>query len=195
MRKRKVGVGLLGAWAVLIVALLLIRLIPTPDTTPGEAEVPVVQPGWASVEEVVDGDTVRIAIAGRTETVRVVGIDTPEVERSGKPGGCYGREAAAVTRGWLKGREVRVEPAREQRDRYGRLLASLEPRDGPIGGRDLARSLALAGYARPLVIPPNVDDAPTIEEFTRLAREEGRGLWGACGFERSFPGKRDPAGG
>jgi len=192
---RKAGVGLLGAWVILLIALLLIRLIPTPDGPSGEVDVPVVRAGWAVVDEVVDGDTVRITIDGRSETVRVVGIDTPEVERSGKTGGCYGREAATTTRAWLKGRDVRVDPAVEQRDRYGRLLASLAPRDGPIAGRDLARSLALGGYARPLVIPPNVEDASTIDEFVRRARNEGRGLWGACGFERAFPGKRDPAAG
>lgn len=190
MRRR----GLILAVILLVAAVVIARLVPVPDGADTEIAEPIVAPGLATVERVVDGDTLRIEIDGRKETVRVVGIDTPEVAREDKAAACFGDQAAAATRQWVEERAVRVEPAREQRDRYGRLLASIEPIDGPIGGRDLARSLALGGFARVLTIAPNGDDAPTLEEYVNRAREEQRGLWGACGFERSFPGKEDPAG-
>jgi micrococcal nuclease len=189
MRRR----GILLAALLLLVAILVGRLVPLPERVAGDATAPTVEAGPAVVLRVVDGDTVRVAIDGREETVRVVGIDTPEVEKGDSPAACFGGDAAEATRAWVQDRTVRLEPAREQRDRYGRLLASIEPVDGPIGGRDLARTLALGGYARVLTIPPNGDDAATLEEYVGRARAEGRGLWGACGFARAFPGKRDPA--
>lgn len=191
MRRR----GVILAALLLVAAIVIGRLVPVADGPETAAQDPIIDPGLAYVEAVVDGDTLRIEIDGRTETVRVVGIDTPEVARDDKPGGCFGDQAAAATRQWVERRTVRVEPAREQRDRYGRLLASVEPVDGPIAGRDLARTLALGGYARVLTIPPNGDDAPTLEEYVGRARAEERGLWGQCGFGRAFPGKEDPAGG
>ena len=85
-------------------------------------------------------------------------------------------------------------PAREQRDRYDRLLARVEPSDGPIAGRDLARTLALSGFARELTISPNTEDAAAIGVAVRSAQRHGRGLWAACGFTAAFPGK-EPVGG
>ncbi|MGA0122735.1 MAG: thermonuclease family protein, partial [Gaiellales bacterium] len=82
-----------------------------------------------------------------------------------------------------------VRPAREQRDRYGRLLARVEGVDGPLAGRDLARALALSGLARSLAIAPNLDDAGPIAERVARARLLRRGLWGACGEARAFPGR------
>lgn len=191
MRRR----GVVLAALLLVAAILIGRLVPVPDDRATEVVEERVDPGLASVETVVDGDTMRVDIQGREETVRVVGIDTPEVARGDQSAACFGDEAAEATRQWVEGRTVRLEPAREQRDRYGRLLASIEPVDGPIGGRDLARALALGGYARVLTIAPNGDDAPTIEEYVGRARSAPRGLWGTCGFARAFPGKEDPAGG
>ncbi len=78
----------------------------------------------ATVTEVVDGDTVVVAFpGGRSETVRLLGVDTPETVDPDEPVECYGPEASAFTHARLDGRQVRLEKDREERDRYGRLLA------------------------------------------------------------------------
>jgi len=180
--------------AVLLIAGLLAGWLVPMVREPAEDATRTVAAGRATVVGVVDGDTVRVRLAdGSEETVRVVGIDTPEVAHGDEAPACHGEEAAAATRAWVDGRVVDLQPAREQRDRYGRLLARIAPVDGPLAERDLSRALALSGFARELAIAPNVDDAPAIADRVRIAKREGRGLWGACGFEAAFPGK-DPSG-
>ena len=189
MRSRRLLIGL-----ALVAALAVGRLVPVPHDQPQRDDGGAVAAGAARVLDVLDGDTVIVAMAGYEGPIRVVGIDTPEIPHPGKPAGCYGEEARTATRAWLLGRVVTVQPALEQRDRYGRLLARLVPADGPIAGRDLARTLALSGYARELPIAPNTADAPAIARQVRIAQDRRRGLWAACGFPAAFPGK-EPAGG
>ena len=59
------------------------------------APPPTVPPPQALVKEIVDGDTIVVASGHRTEIVRLIGIDTPEVAHHGQPGECFGPEAAA----------------------------------------------------------------------------------------------------
>lgn len=179
---------LLLAVLVLIAAIVVVRLVDVPAEEAPSDGAPVVA-AVGTVTAVADGDTVTIRMPGYEGPVRLIGIDTPEIEHPDKPGACFGEEAAAATRAWVLGRSVRVEPGREQYDRYGRLLARLTPVDGPVAGRDLARVIALSGFARELPIAPNVDDAPAIADRVATAERRGRGLWAACGFAAAFPGR------
>src|SRR3954453_1316 len=76
-----------------------------------------------TVVNVVDGDTIDVARGpdGRdTDTVRLLGIDTPETHHPTKPVECFGPEAAAFTKSQLEGRTVTLEDDVEPRDVYGR---------------------------------------------------------------------------
>lgn len=179
---------LLIAALVLIAVIVVVRQVDVPRDD-GPVDGTPVAAGVGTVTAVADGDTVTVRMPGYEGPVRLIGIDTPEIDHPGKPGACFGEEAAAATRAWVLGRSVRVVPGREQFDRYGRLLARLTPVDGPVAGRDLARVIALSGYARELPIAPNVDDAPAIAERVATAERRGRGLWSACGFASAFPGR------
>ena len=46
------------------------------------------------VGRVVDGDTIEVEINGKTESVRYIGIDTPETVDPRKPVQCFGVEAS-----------------------------------------------------------------------------------------------------
>lgn len=130
----------------------------------------------ATVTEVVDGDTVVVALPdGRTETVRLLGVDTPETVHPDEPVECYGPEASAFTHARLDGRAVRLEKDREVRDRYGRLLAYVY-----VDGVRVNDQLLALGYARLLVIPPNQAHARALLAAELDARSAGRGLWGEC---------------
>ena len=108
-------------------------------------------------------------------SVRLIGIDTPEVYGGVE---CFGREASEFVKGLLPlGTRVRYRVGVEERDRYGRLLAYVWLADG----RMLNRVLINKGYAQPLTIPPNVTFADVFRAGARAARQAGRGLWRACG--------------
>ena len=131
----------------------------------------------ARVQRVVDGDTIVVRLDGRTERVRYIGMDTPESVKPGTPVQCFAKKASAENERLVAGREVRLVPDVEQRDRYGRLLAYVyRASGGPMVNEVLVRS----GYARPLTIPPNVRHAEQFVALAGQAREAGRGLWSAC---------------
>lgn len=154
--------------------------------------------GPAEVVKVSDGDTVLILLNGTEESVRLIGVDTPEKFKSAKltkdaeesPLSVteiqeFGEQASAFAEDLLSGREVYVQPGVEERDRYGRLLAYIylpEP-DGEwdFGGETFTQvnlELARAGWADPLTIPPNVDFSEEYVAAVREARGAGRGMWG-----------------
>lgn len=134
--------------------------------------------GTATVVEVIDGDTIDIRIDGRTETLRLIGIDTPETKHPRKPVQCFGQEASAFTAGALPiGTQVRIERDIEARDVYDRLLAYIfRLSDDMFINLQLARQ----GYARVLTIEPNTAYRSDFVAAANEARTNNLGLWQAC---------------
>ena len=130
----------------------------------------------ATVEEVVDGDTARFLIDGESESVRYIGIDTPEMNYGEGAPECFAEEATARNEALL-GRtgEARLVFDRERRDRYGRLLAYVY--SGPAL---LPAELLQGGYATTIEVPPNTSRAKGFSKMEDEARRTGRGLWSAC---------------
>ena len=134
-------------------------------------------PGAGRVVRVVDGDTIRVRSGGRVETVRYIGIDTPESVKPGTPVECFAHRAAAENERLVGGRRVRLERDAEARDRFGRLLAYVVRE---ADGIEVNEALVRGGFAVPLTIPPNVRHAAQLRAAAAAARREGRGLWRAC---------------
>jgi micrococcal nuclease len=132
----------------------------------------------ARVLRVVDGDTILVALGGRRERIRYIGIDTPESVKPGTPVQCFAKRAAARNEQLVGGRRVTLRFDAEERDRYGRLLAYVSRDEQP---RFVNAALVREGYAQTLTIPPNVAHADLFRRLQRDAREAGRGLWSACG--------------
>jgi micrococcal nuclease len=129
------------------------------------------------VARVVDGDTIKVRLGARTETVRYIGVDTPESVKPGTPVQCYGHAATAANRRLVSGRDVELRVGVEPRDRYGRLLAYVyRLPDHTFVNAELVQR----GYARTLTIPPNDAFAPRFARLERTASAAGRGLWSAC---------------
>ncbi|HWS44922.1 MAG TPA: thermonuclease family protein [Acidimicrobiia bacterium] len=130
----------------------------------------------AVVTRVVDGDTIVVAIRGRSEKVRILGANTPETVDPRKPVECFGPQASAYThRRLAPGTRVSLETDAQMRDAYGRLLAYVY-----VGGARFDDELLRQGYARLLIIPPNGVHARALLEAELAARAAGRGLWSAC---------------
>ena len=139
-------------------------LVPKGDTKPSVS---------GRVDRVVDGDTIVVD----DESVRLIGVDTPESVKPGSPVECFAKKASAFTEQLVEGKRVRLESDVEARDRYDRRLAYVYRRsDGLFVNAELVRK----GYAKPLTIPPNVRFADRFAALARTAREQGLGLWSAC---------------
>jgi endonuclease YncB( thermonuclease family) len=134
-----------------------------------------------TVTRVVDGDTIDVRLTnGKTERVRLIGVDTPE------KGACWSSQATAATRRLAQGKKVTLigDGTQDTRDRYGRLLAYV----WLPGGKDLGFQLVSGGHAKVYVY-----DQP----FKRLSAYENgeavgktKGLW-KCGSP--LPSKPAPS--
>lgn len=77
------------------------------------------------VKKVIDGDTIEIERYGRVETVRLIGVDTPETVDPRKTVQCFGKEASDYSKELMSNKSVILEPDPlvGERDKYNRLLA------------------------------------------------------------------------
>ena len=151
--------------------------IPASTSTSGSSAL--IEPN-ATVDYIVDGDTIDVIIDGTKERVRLTGIDTPEAARrdTGAPAECFADEATAYIQSLLPvGALVRLERDVVGRDDYGRLLAYIyRADDGIFVNYELIRQ----GYAQPLSIAPNVAFSELMVEAARDAEADDAGLWSAC---------------
>ncbi len=91
-----------------------------------------------TITNVVDGDTVDLSTG---ERVRIIGIDTPE------HGQCGFQEAAVALDAMTSGRSVVVTPgARDNQDKYGRILRYIDVDGTDVGLALIQRGLAVARY-------------------------------------------------
>lgn len=149
------------------------------STDVGQAPEPTAIEANATVQRVIDGDTVDVRVAGRSERVRLIGIDTPEPPGGTRPPECFGAEASAYTESLLPpGTAVRLVRDEEARDDYGRLLAYVER---AADGLFVNLHLAETGHADALTIEPNTAHAGAIGAAVAAAQRAGLGLWSACG--------------
>lgn len=134
--------------------------------------------GAGVVTRVVDGDTIKVRLGGSEETVRYIGVDTPESVKPGTPVECFAKAASRFNEDLVEGKRVKLSFDRERRDRYGRLLAYVRLAGPPrtFVNAELVRD----GYAKTLAIAPNTTYAKRFSELAASARAVGRGLWGAC---------------
>lgn len=159
--------------------LTCVLALGTASCTGGATQAP---DGRATVTHVVDGDTIDVEIGGRTERVRLIGIDTPETKKPNAPIECYGPEASAFTASLLPiGTEVLIERDVVGRDDYGRLLGYVHLLDGD-GAPTTFVNVAIVeqGFARPLTIEPNSTFAREFADAAHRAERSDLGLWAAC---------------
>lgn len=130
------------------------------------------------VVSVADGDTFDVDIGGERDTVRLIGVDTPETKHPTKGVQCWGPEASDFTKSLLTvGTRVKLVRDAEARDRYGRLLAYVYLADTNVF---VNRELVRLGFARPYPFEPNTTHKATFADAAWEAQGERRGLWAAC---------------
>ena len=117
---------------------------------------------------------------GSEETVRYIGIDTPETVKPDTPVQCGGPKAHAVNERLVGGRSVTLRFDAERRDVYGRLLAYVYLPAARPGGHPLFVNAELVrlGLARTLTIPPNDSFASALRPSGSPGRRSGPGVMG-----------------
>ncbi len=133
---------------------------------------------YYEVVSVMDGDTFRARVGWHTLTVRMLGIDTPETVDPRKPVQCYGKEASDEVKRLLTDHSVRLRlnPEREELDKYGRHLAYVYLEDGTFLNEHLLES----GFAREYTYGKPYIFQKEFRDLEDEARKDGRGLWGEC---------------
>ena len=153
---------------------VLALLWGTVDNTVSEHMSTTTDPVLAEVVRVIDGDTIAVSIDGVQETVRYIGIDTPEPYRDGEPA-CFSQEASDRNKQLVANQWVTLVADVENRDRYDRLLRYVYVDDVFVN-----EVLVADGYATALYIKPNVAKATQFSQLEDEAQAAGRGLWTAC---------------
>lgn len=135
------------------------------------------QPGQYRVTRFSDGDTIMVDMNGTPETIRFIGVDTPETHDPRKPVQCYGPAASAFTKNVIGNKPVRLaaDSQSTNRDRYDRLLRYVYLPDGTLLNERLIRE----GYGFYYPYFP-FDKSSEFEKAQAEAQQNNKGLWRNC---------------
>jgi micrococcal nuclease len=122
----------------------------------------------SQVVSVGDGDTLRVAISGKTEIIRMACIDAPETKQAP-----YGKAASLRLKQLLpKGQAVQIRTI--ERDRYGRMVAEVF-----LGNQSINLQMVKDGQA--VVYSKYLDScAATKDQYIKAEAEAKRkrlGFW------------------
>jgi endonuclease YncB( thermonuclease family) len=135
------------------------------------------QPGLYRVVKFDDGDTIAVDMNGKTETIRFIGVDTPETHDPRKPVQCFGPEAAAYTKLTIGYQRVRLasDPLSSNRDRYNRLLRYVYLPNGTLMNEQLIKT----GHGFAYTYFPFTKSALFTKDEV-LAQRANIGVWKFC---------------
>jgi len=132
--------------------------------------------GRYQVGAIVDGDTFKLFINNQEETVRLLGIDTPETKAANKPVECFGQEASAKLTSLLSGKFVEIEfdHSQGERDKYGRLLLYIW-----VEGLFVNKEMVKQGFAHEYTYNLPYKYQEEFKAYQQYAMNNKLGLWGA----------------
>jgi endonuclease YncB( thermonuclease family) len=139
---------------------------------------------YYKVINVVDGDTIDISLGGKTERIRLIGIDTPETVDPRKPVQCFGKEASNKAKEILLNQEVTIEddPTQGDTDKYSRYLRYVFLNDGT----NFAQKMIAEGYGHEYTYNLPYKYQQDFKNAEKEAMTNKRGLWAdnACPVEK-----------
>lgn len=170
--KRQLARSTPTAVLVVIIALLISLTLSNGDDTPIRQTDN--RTGPFEVVHVVDGDTIVVDKNGQLETVRLIGIDTPEVDSPFTETECFGPEASAFTRNMLLNEFVSLEAdtTQDDRDIYDRLLRYVH-----LGNTNVNQLLIQEGYAFEFTFRTAYSYQQEFKQAQDTARLAAAGLW------------------
>lgn len=136
----------------------------------------------ALVKRAIDGDTIELEGGAR---VRLIGINTPELELGERGIECFGVQAKDKIRELLEGKYIRLVNDVSEFDRYGRALryvyvADFDPDTRKEKEIFVNLEMVRQGYAYEATYPPDVGHRQEFLDAQKYARENNLGLWKEC---------------
>jgi endonuclease YncB( thermonuclease family) len=133
------------------------------------------EPETYEVIKVVDGDTIAIRMNGKSETLRLIGIDTPETVDTRVEVQCFGKESSDKLKSLLDGKKVRLEMdvGEGERDKYKRLLAYVFREDGLFVNKYMIEE----GYAYEYTYDTDYKYQKEFKAAQARAKTGEKGLW------------------
>ena len=127
----------------------------------------------ATVVNVVDGDTIDVAVHGTTKRVRLLNVNAPESVDPHKPVQCGGPEASSFLKDELPvGSKVRLGYDKVTQDKYGRDLAAVYRGDMLIDA-EIARN----GWGVAMCIGDNVKYLSAVKAAQAEAQQRQSGVF------------------
>lgn len=141
------------------------------------------------VTKVVDGDTIVVQDGDKETSIRLIGLDAPEIRGEE----CYYSESTEYLSKLVLNKKVRLEYDADTIDRFGRELAYVYIKpygSGPDGAQTFANPdqeemvnelLLRSGHARYSISEVNTKYSEQFLASSSLAQENSNGIWGNCG--------------
>ncbi len=127
-------------------------------------------------KSVHDGDTLTLMSGDK---VRLIGINSPEIAREERPSEAYSRQAQKALKALVMDKPLLLGFDRQERDRYGRLLAHIFTPEGV----NINAKMLEAGLAAQIIVPPNLGIKDCYAKIERNARCQQQGLWQLDAFK------------
>lgn len=141
----------------------------------------------ATVQQVVDGGSLKVIINGKEERLQLIGIELPEgrtfdkssreltpAERESEKRATMKQEAAKYLKSLVqKGDPIGVEFDAEQKDKRGNLLGYIYLSDGRLLNEEIIR----VGYVNNVNTPPNIKYQNRFLSASKQARDGKKGLF------------------
>ena len=154
--------------------------LPTPASAPastqavpvstGAACIPANPPQTGKVLDILDGDTIKVMIEGKTYIVRYIGINAPEFIKSKE---FYSTEATRANSKLVFAKDITLIMATTNADPSGRLLRYVK-----VGDIFVNLELVTHGYARAESSPPDTACDATFKTAENQASGAKIGIWG-----------------
>ncbi len=184
LKKREIYIFVLGILVgIWIFSLQVNKSTSGPVEMPKEAVVTEALPTPTTeskkdlyeVIKVSDGDTIQIMLDDKKQTVRMIGVDTPESVDPRRPVQCFGEKASQKTSELLLNKKVSLESDTTQgdMDKYKRLLRFVFLEDGT----NVNKLLIEQGFGHQYTYNKPYKYREEFIKAETEARENKRGLW------------------
>lgn len=177
------------SWAAVHVALqygehIFDTYTYTPKTLSAEDEKALTSTGY-TVSSVLDGDTLRIKYQGKTQSVRLLGIDAPESTKTRyKHLECFGIEAKNYLKALVDKKKITLQfdTSQDQKDLYDRLLAYVF-----LDDKNINQTMIEDGYAKEYTYKTPYSYQSQFKQAEQSAQEQEKWLWNqaTCGVSLS----------
>lgn len=160
--------------AVILFLILIFEILQNRTQKVKEGINPIIKQESVEVIKVIDGDTVIVKINGKEESVRLIGIDTPEKNE------CFEKEATEKAKELMENKKIKLEAddSQDNRDKYDRLLRYIYLEDGTLVNQKLIEE----GFGTEYTYKIPYKFQTEFKAAEKIAKEGKTGIWsdGVC---------------